>query len=231
MTIDKKDILHASAVCKAYEQGGKDLHVLNGVNVTFEQGLSYAITGVSGSGKSTLLHVLGGLDTPTSGAVLFNGKDIAKLRPSHKNLFLNRHIGFVFQFHYLIRELTVRENIMMMGLIKGEPRSACSKRAEHLLALVGLTEKALSYPTQLSGGEQQRVAIARALFNKPSFLLADEPTGNLDAGNAQLMVDLFFAAQQEWGMGIIVCTHDNAVYDRMHTVYHLSQGVLVQEQR
>jgi lipoprotein-releasing system ATP-binding protein len=227
MTHDKKDSLTLKAVYKSYEQGGKDLPVLQGVDATFIQGKSYAITGVSGSGKSTIMHILGGLDTPTQGTVFFNDNDIAHFRPTHKDLFLNRHIGFVFQFHYLIRELSARENIMLMGLIKGEQRKLCMHRADHLLEMVGLTDKADVYPTQLSGGEQQRVAIARALFNKPSFLLADEPTGNLDAGNAQQVVDLFFAAQQEWGMGIIICSHDMAVYKRMGTVYRLLNGLLV----
>jgi lipoprotein-releasing system ATP-binding protein len=218
------DQLVLSAVHKTYEQGGKELLVLKGVSATFTQGESYAITGVSGSGKSTFLHVLGGLDNPTAGSVLFNGKDLMHLRSKQKDGFLNRSIGFVFQFHYLIKELSSLENIMMMGLIAGETRSYCEHRAKHLLEMVGLADKAYALPTQLSGGEQQRVAIARALFNKPSFLLADEPTGNLDAGNAKQVIDLLFSAQQEWGLGIVICSHDAAVYGRMSTIYRLNNG-------
>ncbi len=227
MAHEKNDILALHGVYKNYEQGGVLVPVLKGVDGTFHQGCSYAITGVSGSGKSTLLHVLGGLDVPSSGSVTFNAKNFDQFRTSHKNSFLNLHIGFVFQFHYLIRELTVRENVMMPGLIKGESRRACRTRAEQLLKLIGLSERADFYPPQLSGGEQQRVAIARALFNKPSFLLADEPTGNLDAENAQMVVDLFCAGQKEWNMGIVICTHDSAVYGRMETVYRLYEGTLV----
>lgn len=229
MSHEKNDVLALHAVSKEYLQGGRVLPVLHNVSVSFTQGNAYAVTGVSGSGKSTLLHLLGGLDTPSSGTVTFNTKNIATMRASHKNTFLNHSIGFVFQFHYLIKELSVHENVMMMGLIKGESRKQCTARADHLLSMVGLIDKARAFPTQLSGGEQQRVAIARALFNKPSFLLADEPTGNLDTGNAQQVVDLFLAAQQEWGMGIVVCTHDSAVHSRMSTVFRLFEGSLVVE--
>jgi lipoprotein-releasing system ATP-binding protein len=229
MSHDKSDVLTLDNVHKEYEQGGKRLPVLQGISASFRQGSSYAITGVSGSGKSTLLHILGGLDTPTAGTVAVNGKDFTHFRPAHKNAFLNRSIGFVFQFHYLIKELTACENIMLPGLLKGDSRKQCRHRAEELLALVGLQERAHFYPTQLSGGEQQRIAIARALCNKPSFLLADEPTGNLDVDNVHQVVDLFFAAQQEWGMGIIVCTHDSAVYGRMKTIYKLYEGIFLQD--
>jgi lipoprotein-releasing system ATP-binding protein len=227
MAHEKSDALALHGVHKNYEQGSAVVPVLKGIDASFHQGKSYAITGVSGSGKSTLLHLLGGLDVPTSGIVTFNDKNFEQFRAAHKNSFLNRHIGFVFQFHYLIKELSACENVMLPGLIKGDSRLACRKQAESLLEHIGLRERAHFYPTQLSGGEQQRVAIARALFNKPSFLLADEPTGNLDADNAQQVVDLFFAAQREWNMGIIICTHDRAVYGRMEMVYQLYEGTLL----
>jgi len=163
------DLLTLHQVYKHYQQAGNIVHVLQGIDSVFERGKSYAITGVSGSGKSTLLHVTGGLDEPSSGSVAFNGKDLAMLPARQKNIFLNRSTGFVFQFHYLVKELSVRENIMMMGLIKGESKKYCLHRVDQLLALVDLSKKADVYPTQLSGGEQQRVSIARALFNKPSF--------------------------------------------------------------
>lgn len=225
----KNDVLNMVNVYKEYVQGQRALQVLTNVSLSFEQNKSYAITGVSGSGKSSLLHVLGGLDQPTAGHVTFNDKQLNRLSPKLKNEFLNRHIGFVFQFHYLLKELTVRENIMIMGMIKGDDKQHCHARVHQLLELVGLTEKADISPTQLSGGQQQRVAIARALFNKPSFLLADEPTGNLDGENAQRIVDVLFQAQHEWGMGIVICSHDPGVYKRMTTVYRLYNGNLVLE--
>jgi len=224
-----KDTLTLHDVHKAYKQGGKTLTVLKGITASFNQGASYAITGVSGSGKSTLLHLLGGLDEPSRGQVRLSDKDLQSLRSSQKSAFLNRTIGFVFQFHYLVKELTVAENIMMMGLIAGANKRQCRERVDELLEMVCIKDKAAVYPTQLSGGEQQRVAIARALFNRPSFLLADEPTGNLDAENAQRVVDICIKAQQEWGMGIVLCSHDSVIYNRMTSVYRLHDGVLTLE--
>jgi len=212
---------------KIYLQGNKKIEVLTGVNASFEQKKSYSITGVSGSGKSTLMHVLGGLDDPDSGKVLFNKKNLYKIRSKDKEKFLNNSLGFVFQFHYLINELTVLENIMLMGLIKGESKSKCRERAEYLLKHVGLSEKASRYPFQLSGGEQQRISILRAIFNKPTFLLADEPTGNLDSTNADHIVNLFIDCQKEWGMGLIICSHDKSVYSRMSNVLEMKSGKLV----
>lgn len=222
-----KNYLAASDVYKSYGQGEKKIHVLRGITARFEQGKSYAITGVSGSGKSTLIHILGGLDEPSSGHVSYNNQNIFKFRASQKNFFHNGTIGFVFQFHYLIKELSVLENIMMMGMIRGERRDVCKKRALFLLEGCGIGEKADAYPTQLSGGQQQRVAIARAMFNKPAFLLADEPTGSLDEETAKQITGLFFEGQKEWGMGIILCSHDSGVYEQMETVYTLHDGKLL----
>jgi len=213
-------------VRKDFNQGGKIQQVLRGITATFINDHAYAITGVSGSGKSTFLHLLGGLDVPTSGAVFFNDKNLAQLKPTEKNILLNRSLGFVFQFHYLIKELPVLENVMLPGLVAGNTRVACRQRARELLAMMDVENKLHAYPTTLSGGEQQRVAIARALFNKPAFLLADEPTGNLDADNALGVIDLFFRAKAEWGMTIILCSHDPAGYERMETVYHLHEGII-----
>ncbi|KKQ33144.1 MAG: ABC-type transport system, involved in lipoprotein release, ATPase component [candidate division TM6 bacterium GW2011_GWF2_37_49] len=226
MIEDGVDKLIANMVCKDFFQGDKAMPVLNGVSVEFEKGKTYAITGVSGSGKSTLLHILGGLDVPTSGTVLLNDLDIYSLKASAKERILNQRFGFVFQFHYLIKELTVLENIIVVGLIKGQARKECIARAEELLVEMGLPDKRNNYPSQLSGGQQQRVAIARAVFNKPCFLLADEPTGNLDKQNAQTVVDLILRAQSDWGMGVILCSHDPDVYNKMGMVYNLHDGIL-----
>lgn len=221
--------LVAAEIYKDFFQGGRVLPVLKGVSVEFEKGKTVAITGVSGSGKSTLLHILGGLDIPTAGNVLLGERNIYTLKESSKNRLLNQKFGFVFQFHYLIKEFTVLENIIMVGLIKGETRKKCIERADELLEEMGLQDKKYSYPAQLSGGQQQRVAMARAIFNKPCFLLADEPTGNLDKQNAQLIVDLVLRAQSEWGMGVILCSHDPDVYNRMGSVYLLHDGILTKK--
>ena len=221
------DRLISSNIYKDFGHDDKITHVLKGVSVEFCKGMAYAVKGVSGSGKSTFMHILGGLDAPSDGKVTFNGKDIYKLKQSEKEKFLNQTMGFVFQFHYLIKELTVLENIMLVGLVKGECNKKCRTRAFELLQSMGLTGKENSYPGQLSGGEQQRVSIARAIFNKPSFLLADEPTGNLDSDNAKNVVDLILRAKEEWGMGVIICSHDPDVYNRMEIVYTLHDGLLV----
>ena len=221
--------LTAQNLQKSFFQGDKTLEVLKGVNVEFEQARSYAITGVSGSGKSTLMHILGGLDTPSSGQVLFDGQNLNKLRANKKEEIANRHLGFVFQFHYLIKELSVLENIILMGLIKGENKEECMQRGVQLLKKVGLESKINNYPTQLSGGELQRVSILRAIFNKPSFLLADEPTGDLDSQNAAGIVELLLDCKREWNTGLIICSHDSAVYNKMETIFRLHDGKLVEE--
>lgn len=223
MSISK---IQAKKLSKDFVQGGKKLNVLQNIDVEFVQGKTYAITGASGSGKSTLLHLLGGLDIPSAGHVLFDSLNLQKIRGAKKEQFLNKSIGFVFQFHYLINELTVLENIMLMGLIQGKPRNEDAKHAKELLEYVSLTDKANCYPFTLSGGEQQRVSILRAIFNKPKFILADEPTGNLDANHAEHIVELLKRYQKDWNAGIILCSHDKAVYGAMENVFQLDDGKL-----
>lgn len=213
-------------VYKKYFQAGVPVTVLNGVNALFEQGKSYAITGASGSGKSTLIHLLAGLDNPSSGTVYFDQTPLTSFTASQKTLFLNKMIGLVFQYPYLIKELTVLENVAIKGLIAGKPMIECTQEAQDLLGQVGLGQKIDAYPGQLSGGQQQRVSLARALMNGPSFLIADELTGNLDQTTGEAVIDLMLRLQREKGMGIIVSSHDEYVSSRMNIRYELKDGLL-----
>ncbi len=205
--------------------GGQE--VLRGISIIFEQGKTYAISGVSGTGKSTLMHLLSGFDKPSSGAVLFNDKNIAHFSSAARTHFLNQSIGHVFQQPYLIRELSVAENVMTPGLIMGSSLLAARPRALELLEAVGLADHAEKKPSALSGGQQQRVALARALFNQPSFLLADELTGNLDKETGRSIVAFLLELQQQSNMGVIISTHDSYVAESMQQRFSLEQGALV----
>ena len=211
---------------KFFLQGEQKLVVLDGIDEAFVQGQTYAITGVSGTGKSTLLHILAGLDDPSEGVVTFGGQDIAKFSESQKDMFLNKSVGLVFQNPYLIAELSVLENVMVPGMIAEEDISTCKQRATLILKDVGLEEKIYSCPDSLSGGQQQRVALSRAIFNRPAFLLADEPTGSLDIKTGKSMVDLILKCCKRWKMGVIVSSHDSYVAQKMEHVFELSGGLL-----
>lgn len=220
-------ILTAQEISKTFVQGTEKITVLSTINATFVQQKSYAITGISGSGKSTLMHIISGLDTPTSGTVLFNNQSIQAFSADERSHFLNQSIGLVFQSPHLIRELSVLENVILPGLIAGVAKNECIQRAEQLLHKVSLSDKKNQKPGELSGGQQQRVAIARALFNEPAFLIADEPTGNLDIMTGKAIVDLLVSCHHEWGMGLIISSHDEYVTQRMGEIYVLEQGTLV----
>lgn len=224
-----KNELKASKVGKQYKQGSTAVSVFEDVNVTFAQGTRYAITGISGCGKSTLLHLLAGIDKPSSGHVYYNEHAIDTLDADKKNYFLNHDIGLVFQYSYLIKELSVLENVMIKGLISKMPYEECQKRARSLLNDLGLSSKVSSLPTQLSGGQQQRVAIARALLNQPAFLIADEPTGNLDEKTGRELLSLLLQLQKDWGLGLIISSHDEYVSEQMQHRYELAQGKLVKK--
>jgi len=225
----KQAMLVADRVSKEFVQGQSTITVLYDVNVRFESGKTYAITGVSGSGKSTFIHLLAGLDTPTDGAIVFNGRPLNTLLSHEREQFLNQSIGLVFQSPYLIKELTVVENVMLPGLIGGNDWVTTMKNAQKFLDYVGVGHKASQKPGALSGGQQQRVALARALSNQPVFLLADEPTGNLDMDTGKAMVDLLLDCNLAWGMGIIVSTHDEYVAHSMDSLYQLVGGRLTQK--
>ena len=212
-------------VKKIYQQGNAKNEVLKGFSYCFNSQYSYAISGVSGTGKSTLMHILAGIDQPTMGDVLYDGQSLKRLTPEEKSHFLNKSVGLVFQDPYLIKELTVVENVMLKGLIANQPYKQARQQALELLESVGLGDKATHHPLSLSGGQQQRVAIVRALFNKPQFLLADEPTGNLDADNALRIIDILEKGRS-WGMGLIISSHDPSVVSRMNIQLVLRQGKL-----
>jgi len=219
--------LKTVGLAKSFDDHGVHTQVILPLDQHFIAPQSYAITGASGTGKSTLLYMLGGLMKPTKGAVYVDGHNIAQFSATERANYLHHSIGFLFQLPYLIKELTVLENVMLKGLIADESYEQAKKRALQLLDIAGLADKAESRPPLLSGGQQQRVALMRALFGKPAFLLADEPTGNLDEATGERMVDLMLSCQKEWGMGLIVSTHDKQVADRMQRCFVLKDGALI----
>lgn len=207
-----------------YTSGAKPLEVLRGIDLSIEEGQSTAIIGASGAGKSTLLHIMGTLEKPTAGQVLFEGKDIFQYSESQISQFRSRTIGFVFQFHHLLPMLTAEENTMLPCLIAGLPKKTAMGRARELLERVGLEARAHHRPSELSGGEQQRVALARALAMRPRVLLADEPTGNLDSQTGVEVADLMMQLQKETGMTLIVVTHNQQLASRLSQRVKLSDG-------
>jgi len=204
-------LLRCRGVTKTYRKDGAAVEVLKGVSLNVKEGETIAILGSSGAGKSTLLHVLGTLEPPTAGEVLYLGKDVTKFSSEKLSRFRNREIGFIFQFHYLLQEFSALENVLMPALIAGEDRPKYEERARQLLEDVGLGHRLTHRPAELSGGEQQRVALARALVMNPRLVLADEPTGNLDSGNAQKVKDLFLRLSQSRGITIALVTHDEEI--------------------
>ncbi len=202
----------------------KRVEVLKGVDLVFFRGEKAAIVGASGVGKTTLLHVLGTLDQPTAGKVLFEGKDVYALNEKDLALFRNREIGFVFQFHHLLPEFNALENTMMPCLIQGIPKKESASRSEAMLTLVGLKERLSHKPGELSGGEQQRVAVARALVLEPKVLLADEPTGNLDAKTGESVFDLLQDLNRIKGVTLVVVTHNLKLAEKMSRQIQLIDG-------
>ena len=219
--------LMAKEVAKEFKSPDALIQILEGVTVEFAQGTSYAIMGVSGVGKSTFMHMLAGLDHPSRGAIFFDGIDIASLSESARTNYLQTGVGLVFQTPYLIRELSVLENVMLPGMVSGQDESICTARAHELLESVGLKNKITSKPGTLSIGQQQRVALCRALFNKPAFLLADEPTGALDEKTGRAIVDLLLDLQATLQMGLVISTHDQYVAQAMNVIYEIEGGKMV----
>lgn len=219
-------LLQCMGIAKSYQDGNNEVNVLSHLDLTLNSHELLAITGRSGSGKSTLLHILGTLDKPSSGRVMFKGQDIHQLNASKQATFRNNELGFIYQFHHLLAEFSALENIMMPLLIAGLNKSESQRRALTMLKQVGLKDRAHHKPSQLSGGERQRIAIARALVNEPSLVLADEPTGNLDSENAQAIFELLRELRDKKGTSFVVVTHDNHLANKLDRVVNLSSGQL-----
>lgn len=213
-------MIEATDIRKSY---GK-LEVLKGIDLTISNAEVMAIVGPSGAGKSTLLHLLSSLDKPDAGRVLFDGKDIYRKSRNDLALFRNRNIGFVFQFHQLLPEFTLRENVAMPALIGGTARAEAFARADKLIDYLGLTERATHRPAELSGGECQRTAVARALVNNPAVIFADEPSGSLDSRNRRELHKLFFDLRRDFGHTFVIVTHDESLAADTDRVVHMADG-------
>ncbi|MDO4839848.1 MAG: ABC transporter ATP-binding protein [Desulfovibrionaceae bacterium] len=213
-------------VVKTYEEAGQTLEILRGVSISIEEGEQVAIVGASGSGKSTLLHLMGALDTPTSGKVLFRDRDIFSLTPDEQASFRNRTCGYVFQFHHLLSEFSAEENVAMPAIIAGRTKASVIGEAREMLDRVGLADKHASKVNNLSGGERQRVAIARAVLMHPEVLLADEPTGNLDEKTGAQVVALLKELNHELGMTTVVVTHNAELAAGLDRSLELRTGLL-----
>jgi lipoprotein-releasing system ATP-binding protein len=221
-------ILEARNVHKSFKQGPVTLEVLQGVAMSVATGERIAIVGASGSGKTTLLQILGGLDRPTTGHVLVDGKDIHEQSEQERGALRNRALGFVYQFHHLLPEFSALENVAMPLLIRRMKVADARAKAQHLLDRVGLGQRLNHRPDQLSGGERQRAAVARALVTEPKIVLADEPTGNLDGSNAESVFALMLELNRELGTSLIVVTHDMRLATRMERIYAIEKGVLTE---
>ncbi|MGA2244175.1 MAG: ABC transporter ATP-binding protein [Verrucomicrobiota bacterium] len=221
-------LLSARGLKKTYVVGKRSLDVLRGVDLEIGRGDFVALRGASGTGKSTLLHLLGGLDTPNAGEIIFDGRNVSHFSDSQLTHFRNRRVGFVFQAYHLLPELTSLENVCLPARLARLGVSAAVRRAEELLARVGLRDRLDHKPSELSGGEQQRVAIARALINEPELLLADEPTGNLDSHTGGEIIELLKSLQPEKQMTLVIATHDAKVAASAPRVIELVDGQIIQ---
>jgi lipoprotein-releasing system ATP-binding protein len=228
--LSNEPLLRCKGLEKTFQKEKVPVHALRGVDLSVDYGESLGIMGASGSGKSTLLHLLGTLARPSGGEIFFEGKNVTGWNDRDLANFRNKELGFVFQFHYLLSEFNALENVMMPALLRGDPAGSETEEKEKALELlkrVGLENRLKHRPGELSGGEQQRVALARALMNRPKLLLADEPTGNLDSENEEKVTRLLQEIHQEYGMTMIMVTHDHQLASKMKRCVTMEDGLLL----
>jgi lipoprotein-releasing system ATP-binding protein len=224
----KKEILLETVnLCRFFEETGERVDVLNNVDFKIYSGEMVALTGVSGAGKSTFLNIIGALDKPSSGEVFFKGKDLNKFSSSDINLYRQKHVGFIFQFHHLLPEFSALENLLVPAKIKGTDPAEALDFAEELLTLTGLQSRKMHLPRELSGGERQRVAVARALMNQPDIVLADEPSGNLDSKNSEKLHQLFCDLNEKYGQAFLIVTHDKELSGMTSRQVEMRDGIIV----
>ncbi|MFP5471217.1 MAG: ABC transporter ATP-binding protein [Bacteroidia bacterium] len=216
-------MLKANNIHKKYGS----LEVLKGVSIAINKGEVVSIVGASGAGKTTLLQILGTLDVPDSGEIFFNETRVDKLKSNDLAKFRNKKMGFVFQFHHLLPEFTALENVCLPALINGKPQTEAQKKAEELLAYLGLSQRMHHKPSELSGGEQQRVAVARALVNHPEIIFADEPSGNLDSHNAQELHELFFKLRKDFNQTFVIVTHNEQLANMADRKLKMNDGIII----
>jgi lipoprotein-releasing system ATP-binding protein len=219
-------LLRVTNIVKNYVSGTETLNILKGINFEIGEGMSAAVSGRSGSGKSTLLNIIGGLDRADEGSVLIGNDEITSLSEKEMSLYRSKRIGFIFQFHYLLKDFTALENVMLPAYIAGVKKKDAMNTAMSLLADVKLVDRCGHFPSQLSGGERQRVAVARSMVNDPALILADEPTGNLDPQNSEIVAKLLYEGAQKRGKTLIVVTHDKNVAARASIQLFLENGQL-----
>ena len=226
----EQSILLGKGIVKTFRDGNKQVEVLKGIDIDIGQAEMVAIVGSSGSGKSTLLHVLGGLDSPDKGDVIIAGENINKLSIKKQGELRNRRLGFVYQFHHLLAEFSALENVTIPLIIGGSSEFKAKQRAKEIIAKVGLSDRLTHTPSELSGGERQRIAIARAMVTRPSCILADEPTGNLDQTTAGAVNDLMFELNRDENTSFLIVSHDLKLASAMQTQYELVNGVLTKSE-
>lgn len=222
--------LEIDDICKSYKQGDQNIEVLKNVSFKLNPGIITGLIGPSGSGKSTFLKIIGLLDRPDQGNIIIKGVNINSASEQMLTRIRGRHIGFIYQFHHLLPEFNVIENVALQDLINGANKSSAYERAEYILKLLKLENRLKHFPMQLSGGEQQRVAIARALIKNPTIILADEPTGNLDPYNADLVFELFVSLVKELNLSALIATHNENLMLKMDKIIALKSGQIVQLQ-